>query len=132
MSEKTVIRAKDIMREGYSLVDARDTIRNVLRKIEEDDNHIVIVDRMNEDDEYGVVRLSDIAHKVLAQDKSPDRVNVYEVMSKPALCISDRMDIRNCSRMFERFNIHAAPVIDVEGNILGAISYDDLVLKGLK
>jgi len=131
MTEDKIIKVQDVMREGYSLVDSRLTIRQVLNQIIADDNHIVIVDKHSDHDEYGLLRLSDISRKVLAQDRSPDRVNVYEVMSKPALCIHGKMDIRHCAKMFERFNLHAAPVIDQNGNIIGAISYENLILKGL-
>lgn len=131
MSSKTIIRVRDVMRRGHSLVSSRDSVRDVLDLVINDDNHIVVVDKKSPDDEYGLVRLSDIAHKVLALDKSPDRVNVYEIMSKPALCIPEAMDIRYCAMMFENFNLHAAPVIDSQGDILGAVSYEDLVLKGL-
>jgi len=131
MTEDKIIKVQDVMREGYSLVDSRLTIRQVLNQIIADDNHIVIVDKHSDHDEYGLLRLSDISRKVLAKDRSPDRVNVYEVMSKPALCIHGKMDIRHCAKMFERFNLHAAPVIDQNGNIIGAISYENLILKGL-
>ncbi|MEZ5538263.1 MAG: CBS domain-containing protein [Thiolinea sp.] len=131
MSEKMIIRVRDVMRSGHSLVNSRDSVRDVLDKVINDDNHIVVVDKKSPDDEYGLVRLSDIAHKVLAQNKSPDRVNVYEIMSKPALCIAESMDIRYCAMMFENFKLHAAPVVDSRGEIVGAISYEDLVLKGL-
>lgn len=131
MTDKKIVRAKDIMRVGASLVNSRETVSTVIDKMMADQTHLIIVDKHDEDDEYGLVRLSDIANQVLSPDKSPDRVNVYEVMSKPALCIPDRMDIRHCARLFDRFNIHAAPVVDPNGHILGVISYEDLVLKGL-
>jgi CBS domain containing-hemolysin-like protein len=131
MSDKPIIRVRDVMRSGHSLVNSSDSVRDVLDLVINDDNHIVVVDKRSPDDEYGLVRLSDIAHKVLAKNKSPDRVNVYEIMSKPALCIADSMNIRYCAMMFENFNLHAAPVIDSRGDILGAVSYEDLVLKGL-
>lgn len=131
MTEDKIIQVQDVMREGYSLVDSRLTIRQVLNQIIADNNHIVIVDKHADHDEYGLLRLSDISRKVLAKDRSPDRVNVYEVMSKPALCIHGKMDIRHCAKMFERFNLHAAPVIDQNGTIIGAISYENLILKGL-
>lgn len=131
MSGKPIIRVRDVMRRGHSLVSSSDTVRDVLDLVINDDNHIVVVDKRSPDDEYGLVRLSDIAHKVLAENKSPDRVNVYEIMSKPALCISETMDIRYCAMMFENFKLHAAPVVDSQGDILGAVSYEDLVLKGL-
>ena len=51
-------------------------------------------------DEYGMVLLSDIAKQVLAKDRSPKRVNIYEIMAKPVLSVQPDMDIRYCARMF--------------------------------
>ena len=35
-----------------------------------------------------MVVLSDIARQVLAKDRAPDRVNIYEIMSKPVLSVT--------------------------------------------
>jgi predicted transcriptional regulator len=40
------------------------------------------------------------------------------------------MDIRYCARLFDRFGISTAPVIDGD-EIKGLVAYDQLVLKGL-
>jgi predicted transcriptional regulator len=40
------------------------------------------------------------------------------------------MDIRYCARLFHRFGISAAPVIQ-GGEVKGIVAYDQLVLKGL-
>ena len=73
--------------------------------------------------------ISDIAKKVLALDRSPDRVNVYEVMSKPVISVDPEMDIRYCARMFERFGLSRAPVLE-NRKIVGIVSFTDMVLKG--
>ena len=74
--------------------------------------------------------VSDIARKVLAQDRSCRRVNVYEVMVKPAVYVEPRMDIRYCSRLFARFNLVRALVVDKK-QVLGTISPNSLVLDGM-
>ena len=79
---------------------------------------------------YGIVLLADIARQVLARDKSPERVNVYEIMSKPVLGVSPDMDIRYCARLFDKFGLSLAPVID-QGKVVGLVSYSGLVLKGM-
>jgi CBS domain-containing protein len=76
------------------------------------------------------VLLADIARLVLARDRSPDRVNAYEVMSKPVIGVPPDMDIRYCARLFEKFGLSRAPVIDA-GKVVGLVSYNDLVLKGM-
>jgi predicted transcriptional regulator len=88
------------------------------------------VDKRHEGDEYGVVMFGDIAKKVLARDLSPDRVNVYEIMSKPVISVSPEMDIRYCTRLFEAIGLSRAPVIE-DHKVIGLVSYTDIVLKGL-
>ena len=90
----------------------------------------LIVNKHDANDEWGIVVLADIAKKVLARDKSPDRVNVYEIMSKPVIQVSPNMDIRYCARLFERFGLERAPVVE-NGEVLGMVSYHVLVLRGL-
>ena len=77
-----------------------------------------------------MVLISDIAKKVLAVDKSPKRVNIYEVMTKPILSIDPEMDIRYSARLFERFGLSRAPVVE-NRKVIGIVSYSDMVLKGL-
>ncbi|MCK5092748.1 MAG: CBS domain-containing protein, partial [Gammaproteobacteria bacterium] len=40
------------------------------------------------------------------------------------------MDIRYCARLFERFNLSRAPVVD-NGELVGIVSFTDMVLKGI-
>jgi len=59
-----------------------------------------------------------------------DRVNVYEIMSKPVISIEPGMDVRYCARLFDRFGISNAPVVEA-GQILGVVSYNELIFDGL-
>ena len=103
---------------------------DALRKSQHPDSKCFIVNRRHEDDEYGIVLLSDIAKKVLARDKSPERVNIYEIMSKPVIGVDPDMDIRYCTRLFENFGLSRAPVIRNQ-EVLGVIGYTDIVLRGI-
>ena len=71
-----------------------------------------------------------IAREVLAKDRAPERVNVYEIMSKPVVGVDPDMDIRYCARLFSKLGFSHAPVID-NGRLMGMVSYSQLVLKGL-
>ncbi len=90
----------------------------------------LIINKRHDDDEYGMLLLSDVAKQVIAKDRSPERVSVYEIMAKPVLGVSPQMDIRYCARLFENFGLSYAPVID-EGRILGLVSYAEIVLEAL-
>ncbi len=126
-----IVRVKDVMNTEVMLVNGRDTLHEGLKKMRECCTRVLIVDKRHEDDEYGIVCMADIAEKVIAHDKSPERINIYEVMSKPAICVRDTMDVRYCARLFQNFGLHSAPVSDESGKIIGIVGYDDMVFKGL-
>ncbi len=76
--------------------------------------------------------LMDIARHILAKDRSPERVNVYEIMVKPVISgISPNMDIRYCARLFDHYNILRAPVIEND-ELLGIVGFSDIVLQGME
>ncbi len=127
---KTIIRVRDVMKTGVDVVDGMLTVTQALRDMKNQNTRTLIVDKRDENDEYGVVMFGDIARQVLGRNLSPDRVNVYEIMSKPVISVDSDMDIRYCTRLFERFGMSRAPVIDND-EIVGLVSYTDIVLKGL-
>ena len=130
MMNKKIICVRDVMKKNVDIVDGKITVMTALSEMKYMENKSLIVDKRDDDDEYGIVLLSDVAKKVLAKDRSPNRVNIYEIMSKPVIDIDPEMDIRYCSRLFERFGLTRAPVIE-NRKIIGMISFTDMVMKGL-
>ena len=130
MSDKKVVRIKDVMKRDFDKVDGLTTISETLSKMKHIETKCVIVDKRHPDDAYGMVLISDIAKQVLAKDKAPDRVNVYEIMSKPVVTVEEDMDIRYCARLFEKFGLSRAPVVS-GGEIIGIVSLTDMVLRGM-
>ena len=130
MSEQNKKTVSEVMTADFLVVDGLATVADALQLMRERSAHFVLVDKRDEHDEYGIVLVSDIAKQVLGQNRAPDRVNVYEIMCKPVLCVQPDMNIRYCARLFEHFGISTAPVVKA-GEILGVVSYDTLVLKGL-
>jgi CBS domain-containing protein len=131
MSERQIVRVRDVMKREFDLVDGKLTVREALDGLRHEETRALIVDKRHPDDEYGIVLLSDIAKQVLAADRPPERVNLYEIMSKPALGIDPEMDIRYCARLLERFGIMRAPVIE-RRTVIGVVSFHDLVLRGMR
>lgn len=130
MSKRELIRVRDVMKPDFDMVDGMDTVASVLDQMIHVETKSLIVKKRDSDDEFGLVTLPDIARQVLAEDRAPERVNIYEIMTKPAFTVSPEMDIRYCARIFSRFDISRAPVVE-NGEVLGVVSYTDMVLKGL-
>lgn len=124
------VRVRDIMNTEFGLIEGSATVFEALLKMRTLGASFLVVNRRHEDDEYGLVLVSDIARQVLAVDRPPKRVNVYEVMTKPANYVDPEMDIRYCSRLFARFDLVRALVVENK-QILGVISPKLLVLDGI-
>jgi len=128
--QRKIIRVRDVMKRNFDMVDGKMTVMEALRTMKHVETKSLVVNKRNDDDEYGMVLISDVATKVLAKDRSPYRMNVYEIMTKPLLPVDPNMDIRYCARYFERFNLSRAPVVE-NGKVIGIVSFTDLVLRGL-
>ncbi|HEB95707.1 MAG TPA: CBS domain-containing protein [Sedimenticola thiotaurini] len=130
MSEKAIVRVRDVMKTKFDMVDGVATVEDALQQMAHVETKSLIVNKRHDHDEYGMVMISDIARQVLARDRPPSRVNIYEIMSKPVITVDPEMDIRYCARLFTRFELSRAPVLE-HGRVVGIVSLTDMVLKGL-
>lgn len=128
--ERKLIRTRDVMKASFTEVEGLATVSEALELMRSNDTRVLIVRKRTDLDEYGIVLLSDIAKEVLAKDRAPERVNVYEIMSKPVVGVDPHMDIRYCARLFARLGLSVMPVLEDE-KVIGIVSYEELVLKGL-
>jgi CBS domain-containing protein len=128
--KKPIVRVRDVMKTDFGTIDGIATVSDALKKMKAMKTSVLVVNKRHEDDEYGLVTAGDIARHVLARDRAPDRVNVYEIMTKPVVSVHPDMDIRYCSRLFATYNLVRAPVVDGR-NVVGTISPNALVLDGL-
>ncbi|MGZ8184628.1 MAG: CBS domain-containing protein [Methylobacter sp.] len=130
IEKRTLVRVKDVMKTDFGTIDGIATVADALKNMKTLKTAVLIVNKRNEDDEYGMLTSGDIARHVLAKDRAPDRVNVYEIMSKPVISVHPDMDIRYCSRLFANFNLVRAPVLE-NNLVVGMVSPNSLVLDGL-
>jgi len=130
MKPKQPIRARDMMIDRYIEMDGLNTVADALAAMRRANACALIISKRDDDDEYGIVVLSDISRKVLARDRATDRVNLYEIMSKPVVSVHPAMDVRYVARLFHQFGLTLAPVMD-DGKVVGLVRYNELVLQGL-
>jgi CBS domain-containing protein len=130
MNTRKVVRTRDVMEQTFTEVDGLATVAQALEVMRKDRLQVLIVKKRSEVDEYGIVLLADIAKKVLAKDRAPERVNVYEIMSKPVISVDPHMDVRYCARLLDRFGLSVVPVVENE-RVIGIVSYSELVFRGL-
>ena len=131
MSKLELVRVRDVMKVEFDMVDGLATVADALRDMKHIDTKALVVRKRNDEDEYGIVELEDIATGVLAKNRAAERVNVYEIMNKPLIGDDPDMDIRYCARLFERYQLNRAAVVE-NREVIGIVSYADIVIKGMK
>jgi CBS-domain-containing membrane protein len=126
----TIVRVRDVMHQDYVRADGLLTVADGLALLRGHHARVLIIRKRDDDDEYGMVLLADIARNVLAPNRAPERVNLYEIMTKPVIGVRPGMNVRYCARLFERFGLSLAPVIDAAEEVVGMVGYSDLVMGG--
>ncbi|NCF24691.1 MAG: CBS domain-containing protein [Gammaproteobacteria bacterium] len=130
MSQPTWVPVRDVMRKEVTFITGRTDVLEAMRIMKRVRATVLMVEKRDEQDEYGMLLFSDIAKQVIAKDRAPERVNVYEIMAKPVISVRPDMNIRYCARLFDNFGISHAPVIENE-EVLGIVSYYLIALYGL-
>ena len=130
MTDKIYVSVKEIMKTAFGTIDGDATIMEAIGEMQRLKTAVLVVNKRDEHDEYGLLLVSNIARKVLARDKAASRVNVYEIMTKPAVCVDPDMDIRYCSRLMSSFNLMRVLVVK-DGALVGTLHPRALVLDGL-
>ena len=128
MSENKIVRVSDLMVSGVRTIDGLATVNEAMTAMKQFGVSSLVVNRRHDDDELGVVTVTDIAREVIATNRSPDRVNVYEIMSKPVLTVRSQMQARYAARLLVHFGISRTLVVDEAGNPEGIVTLRDMVM----
>ena len=128
MTEPDYIKISDAMTETVRMVDAMATVKDAVGLMREAGVSSLVVERRDDTDEFGLLVIADIAREVIAQNRAAERVNVYEIMSKPVLTLPAEMNIKYAVRMLVRFDLSRALVVDQERRPVGIVTLRDMVL----
>ena len=128
MSERRARRVADVMVATLHSIDGLATVAEAMDLMRERNVNSLAVNRRDDTDELGLLSVSDIAREVIALNRAPDRVNVYEIMAKPALTLHPDMLTRYAVRLLVRLDLTRAVVVDRDLNPIGIASLRDLVL----
>ncbi len=130
IEKEKIIRVRDVMKTDFGIIEGIATVAEALMAMKTFKTSVLVVNKRHDDDEYGMITSGDIARHVLAKDKPPERVNVYEIMTKPVISVHPDMNIRYCSRLFSHYGLVRAPVLENK-TVVGMVSPNTLVLEGL-
>lgn len=127
--EPHYIKVADVMVPDVRTIGNKATVKEAIDQMRAVGVSSLVVERRDKSDEYGLLVVSDIAREVIAENRAPDRVMVYEVMSKPVLTLPLEMNIRYAVRLLVKFGLSRALVVDTGRSPVGIVTLRDMVLR---
>lgn len=128
MTTRRILRVRDVMYDEIHTIDGLATVSEAVALMRRHRVSSLVVPRRDGDDEMGLVGVTDVARKAIAENRALKRVNVYEIMSKLALTLPSEMQARYAVRLLVCIGISRAVVVDHDRNPVRMATLRDLVL----
>ena len=122
--------AKDVMTRDIVFIDGMATAKEAVEIMRKENVEALVVKKRHEKDAYGIILVHDFIKGVIIADKTSEEVNVFEIMTKPAISIPADMDIRYVANLFMKTGLRMAPV-EENGELIGMITLSDLVSENV-
>lgn len=122
--------ARDVMTKKVIFIDGMATAKEAVEIMQSEKIEALIVKKRTSQDAYGIVIVRDFIKGVIIPDKTSDQVNVFEIMTKPAISVPADMDVRYVASLLIKVGLRMAPV-EVNGEYIGMVSLSDLILNNV-
>jgi len=122
------VKVEDVMQKTFYVISGLATVMDAIEEMARHDVSSLVIERRHEGDEYGVVAITDIAARAVAENRSLKRTNVYEIMNKPTLTLDPKMNVKYAIRLLSQLEHRRALVCDKNG-LVGFVSLRDMVLS---
>lgn len=129
---KRSIPVSEVMVSELQTIDGLATVKDAVEIMSRHSISSLVVDRRNADDEAGLVDVTSIAREVIAKNRVPDRVHVYEVMTKPVVTVPATMLIRYAARHLVTLGLTRALVVNQDREVVGMVTLRDLVISRIE
>jgi CBS domain-containing protein len=115
-----------IMKKDVVTISPLATVREALMRMKERSVRSLVVEKRHPGDAYGLIAYRDVAKSVIAEDGDIDLLNVYDIAQKPALQVSQHLEIRYLARLMIQYSVKRVLVID-NNELQGFVSDTDVV-----
>ena len=132
MTDEKISRVEDFMSKDFQLIDRDATVHDAITLLKQQDLNALIVDRRDEDDEIGLVTVTDVAREVMGKHRPPNRTYVFEIMTKPIVSVPARMKVVYATRLLANLDLSQAVVTDETRHPIGIVNRRDLVFACLE
>jgi len=121
-------KVREWMSSPVIIIDKDSSVSYALKLMRQRNIHSLVVQIDQLPNAFGIITSSDIRDKIFASDKNPAETSVNEIMSHNIITANPDWDLKECSIVMQKHNIHHLPVVDKNNNLLGIISVTDLFI----
>ena len=130
MTKGPDLRVGEMMTADPATIDGMATVNEALAIMRERNISSLVVRRRDADDEYGLLVISDIARGISTSNRPVSRIQVYEIMQKPAPAVDSDMKLKYAIRFMTRFGISHCVVLRGR-ELAGIVSLRDMTIRFL-
>lgn len=131
MSATTFVPVREIMTPDPVSIEGLATVRQALELMKSRNISSVVVKRRDEQDEFGLLLIGDIAREVIGRNRPVSRTSVYEIMTKPAPALDADMNIKYAVRHMARLGLTHCLVLQAR-ELVGLVTLRDMALRYLE
>lgn len=126
--ETAFVKVEDVMQTSVHMISGVASLKDAITEMSRHNVSSVVIDRRHDGDEFGVLTVIEIATLAIAKNRSLERTNVYEIMTKPTLSLDPKMNVKYAIRLLTRLG-HRRALVTSENGLLGLVTLRDLVLS---
>jgi CBS domain-containing protein len=116
---------EEVMTRGVISIREDAFVEEAMKAMIERHVSALIVEKASEADIDGIITRKDIINKVIAPGRDPKKIRVHEVMTKPLMTVTKKMDVMHVARLMARTEVRRFPVRECD-RIVGIISNSDI------
>jgi CBS domain-containing protein len=121
-------KVRDWMVDLLVYVDPETSVAEALSLMRRRYIHSLVVNKTEDNPEYGIMTSTDICDKIIAGERHPGRTKVREIMSSPLITAKADWSLKECSEKMKQHRIHHLPVVNDAGDLVGMISANDFLV----
>ncbi len=121
----------EICSKNFIYVLHKDSVLDVARIMREQHvGSVVVVDNMNgEIRPQGLITEHDLVLEVLAAKIDPSALKAEDILTCELICVTETHDVREALKYLRYYGVRRAPVVNVNGLLVGLFSIEDALAK---
>jgi CBS domain-containing protein len=116
----------ELMKREVITIPAGATIREALTEMKKRGIKSLVVEKRKPSDAYGIITFDEIAKAVIAEGANLDMLNVFDIAYRPAIQVSENLDVKYAVRLMVNLGIKRLLVID-NNELKGMLSLTDAI-----